>query len=185
MWASRDRNVSNKDRWQFLGSWLVLCMALQACASNPAYDIFDGPKTDETALLLELLKLTTATATTSRKAHRVSKMPAAPFEGSRTHIRIDSAFSNAGSGAYEAQKPTHSELWCGVLMGASDADQVTSVAEWLLSCVWPGENAGDILDAIGDPAKRFASADELRVQFRNLLFPSYSSISSPGQTTQY
>jgi hypothetical protein len=69
-------------------------------------------------------------------------------------------------------------------MGASDVDQVTSVAEWLLSCVWPGENAGKILDTIGDPAKRLAGGDELRVQFRDLLFPSYSFISSPGQTTQ-
>ncbi|KAF1914176.1 hypothetical protein BDU57DRAFT_540155 [Ampelomyces quisqualis] len=179
VWASRDRDVSHKERWQFRGSWLVLWTALQACPSNASYDIFESPKADETALLLELLKLTTAT--TPNIAHRVSKMPAAPFQGSRTHVRYDSAFSNGSSGAYEVPKPTHSELWHGILMGASDASQLISVAEWLLSCVWPGENPHQILDAIGDPSKHFLGNDELRVQLRDLLSPSHSSIASPMQ----
>jgi hypothetical protein len=183
MWASRDRDVSPKGRWQFRGSWLVLWTALQACPSNPSYDIIEGHKADETPLLLELLKLDPTT--TSRTAYRVSKAPATPYEGFRMHVRYDSAFSDGRSGAYKAAKPTHSELWHSILMGASDTSRATSVAERLLECVWPGENSSDILDTIGDPSKQFSGKDELRLQLRSLLFPSYTSISSPQQKPPY
>jgi hypothetical protein len=176
MWASRDHNVSHKDRWQFRGSWLVLWTALQACPSNASYDVFDGPKTDEKVLLLEMLKH--GATTTSSTPLRVSRMPAMPYEGVKPHVRFDSAFGNGTSGAGTTTKPTPAQLWYGILQGAMDASKVTSVAEELLESVWPGEVVAEVLDTIGNPAKHFGADDELRLRLRDLLFPTYNTISS-------
>lgn len=48
--------MSHKDRWQFRGSYLILFDAIQACASNPSFDIFRSQKPDESALLCSLLQ---------------------------------------------------------------------------------------------------------------------------------
>jgi hypothetical protein len=168
VWASRDCDVSHKDRWQFRGSWLVLWMALQTCPSNACYNVFKGPNVDETELLLELDGVKE-----SKASQRVSKMPAAPFEGVRDHVRYDSAISGGAS------RPTLSQLWRGIMEGAIDASRMTLAAEELLSCVWPGENTAEILDIIGDPSKQFRNDDELRDRLRDVLFPSYTMLSSP------
>jgi hypothetical protein len=167
MWASRDCHVSHKDRWQFRGSWLVLYMAVQSCPSNTCYDIFEGPKADESALLHEL-----SVVVDSKASRRVSKMPAVPFEGEADHIRYDSAISNGAS------RPTLLHLWRGIMEGATDASKITVAAEELLSYVCPGENAAEILDMIGDPSKQFRKDDELRVRLRDALFPFYTTLSS-------
>jgi hypothetical protein len=174
LWAVRDRSVSHKERWQFRGSWLVLWNAVQACPSNPCYDICEGPRADETALLLQLLKLGAVKA--SRYALRVSKMPATPYEGSKNRIRYDSVFSTFTSGGYVAPKPSTSQLWHSILEGVTDESRTTSVAEELLMCIWPGKNAAEVVDAIRDPSKTFVEADELRLQLRDLLFPASTAL---------
>lgn len=176
-WASRDRDVCHKNHWLFRGAWLVLWMALQACPSNTSYDIFEDPKADETALLLDLARITAAK--TFSTTHRISKMPAAPFEGSNVHFRYDSVWDSDVSGAFNASKPTYSQLWHSILDGATDVTKTASAAKELLSCVWEGVNVDEILDAIGDPAKQFERDDDLRSEIRDLLIPSYAAFSSP------
>ncbi|KAH7391060.1 hypothetical protein DE146DRAFT_724384 [Phaeosphaeria sp. MPI-PUGE-AT-0046c] len=175
-WASRDRDVSHKYRWQFRGGWLVLWMALQACPSNPSYNILEGAKTDETALLLDLASITDMK--TPSTIPRISTMPAAPFEGNRDHIRFDSVLGGDALGAHDIPEPSYAQLWHSILEGATDATKTASAAKELLSCVWKGENADNILETMGDPAKHFEHDDELRIAIRDLLFPSYTALSS-------
>ncbi|KAH4066875.1 hypothetical protein HBH50_144240 [Parastagonospora nodorum] len=177
LWSLRDHNMSEKERWQFRGSWLVLWNAIQACSSNPGYDIFDGLKKDETALLLQLIELCAAKA--SKNAQRVSRMPATPYMAKRDHVRFDSVFSKAASSGGGAPMPTTSQLWHSILEGATDDTKTDGVAEALLAFIWPEQNPVEILDAIGDPAKVFRGGDELRLRLRDLLFPSYTTISAP------
>lgn len=177
LWSSRDHSMSEKERWQFRGSWLVLWNAVQACPSNPSYDIFDGLKKDETALLLQLIELCAAKA--SKNAQRVSKMPATPYVGKRDHVRFDSVFSNPPPSADAAPASTTSQLWHSILEGVTDDTKTNEVAGALLEFAWPEENAIEILDAIGDPARVFRGDDDLRLRLRDLLFPAYTTISAP------
>ena len=169
--------MSEKERWEFRGSWLVLWNAVQTCPSNPSFDIFDGLKKDETALLLQLIELCAAKA--SKNAQRVSKMPATPYVGKRDHVRFDSIFSKAPSSADAAPMPTTSQLWHSILEGVTDDTKTNGVAGALLGLIWPEENAVEILDAIGNPAKVFRGDDELRLHLRDLLSPAYTTTSAP------
>ncbi|KAH7086504.1 hypothetical protein FB567DRAFT_561185 [Paraphoma chrysanthemicola] len=175
LYASRDRTMSHQDRFRFHGSWLVLWTALQACPSNESFDIF-REKLPESAHISELLRVYDSAPTTPSPHQKVSKMPAAPYEGVTQRLRVDSAVSYVVDAAPGTLKPTTSQLWYGILEGASDASKTALIAEDLLECIWPGENAVDILDAIGHPGKNFGGEDELRSQLRNLLFPGYNDL---------
>jgi hypothetical protein len=129
--------MSHQERFHFRGSWLVLWMALQASPSNDAFNIFRCAKVDDSAGVLELLQKYDCAATTSNMSQLVSKMPAAPNEGTNNHSRIDSAISNVFGAAPGASPPTTSELWYGILEGASDALKTALIAERLLVCLWP------------------------------------------------
>ncbi|KAH7080192.1 hypothetical protein BKA63DRAFT_590613 [Paraphoma chrysanthemicola] len=178
LYASRDRTMSHQDRFRFRGSWLVLWTALQACPSNESFDIF-REMLPESAHISELLRVYDSAPTTSSPHQKVSKMPAAPYEGvNQQHLRVDSAVSNVVDASPSASKPTTSQLWYSILEGASDASKTALIAEGLLKCIWPGENAFDILDAIGHPGKEFGGEDELCIQLRNLLFPGYNDLIS-------
>lgn len=176
-WAARDRDVSHKERWQFRGGWLVLCMALQACPSNPSYDIFEGPEANETSILRDLDSVTAAK--TSPTLHRVSKMPAVPFHGNADHVRYDSVIDAPEE--YDNSNLTQSQLWHVILEGATDLSKTASAAKELVSKVWRASEPDMVLDLIGDPAKSFTSDDKLRTGIRDLLFPSYTALSSPPQ----
>jgi hypothetical protein len=178
MWASRDRNMSQKERWNFRGSWLALYNAVQACPSNPCYDVFESPKVDETALLLELLDLSTSKASSRG---RLSKTPAAPYEGNKNHRRVDSVWSTGSSIELLMPTPTTPQLWHGILEAVTDELRITPIAEELLMLIWPEKNAAEILDDIGDPSKVFRDDDELRLRLRDLLFPSYTTLSASRQ----
>lgn len=58
LYTSRERDLPHTERWTFRGAWLMLHVATQYCASNPAHDNFNpGPShSNETALLLEILR---------------------------------------------------------------------------------------------------------------------------------
>lgn len=179
MWVSRDRDASLQDYWRFRCSWLVLWNAVQACPSNACYDVFEGPKADETALLLDLLDQSAKAA--SSKSHRISSMPAVPYQGDKHHVRIDSVFSSASSAECTMPKPTTSQLWHGILETATDATRITHMAEEPLTSIWPEKNAAEILDNIGNPSKVFCDDNELRHHLRDLLFPSYTTLSAVRQ----
>lgn len=155
----------------------MLWMALQACPSNPSYDIFENPKADETAMLLDLTSITAAKASLTH--NRVSKMPAAPFEGGNNHVRYDSVIG--APGGYNAFNLSLSQLWHIVLQGATDPSKTASAAKELLLSVWPASTADGVLEIIGDPAKPFAWDNKLRSDIQTLLFPSYTTISSTPQ----
>jgi hypothetical protein len=174
MWASRDRDMSPEERWPFRGSWLAVHNAVQACPSNPCYEIFEGPRANETALLLELLELSATKA--SSNSCRLSKMPVAPYEGIKNQLRIDSVWSTTSSAEGTMPKPTTSQLWHGILEAATDATKITPMAEELLMSIWPEKNAVEILENIGNPSKIFREDDELRRRLRDLLFPSYTAL---------
>jgi hypothetical protein len=153
-----------------------LWKALQACPSNDSYDVFNGPKTDEKVLLLEMLEH--GATTTSSTPLRASRMPVMPYAGVRPHVRYDSAFGNGTSGADTATKLTPAQLWHAILQGAMDSSRLTLVAEELLAFIWHEEDVAEVLDTIGNPAKHFGADDELRLRLRNLLFPTYNTMSS-------
>lgn len=58
LYASGERDLPHIERWTFRGAWLMLHMATQCCASNPAHDILNPSSlhSNETALLLEVLR---------------------------------------------------------------------------------------------------------------------------------
>jgi hypothetical protein len=174
--------MSHQERFHFRGSWLVLWMALQACPSNDAFDVFRCAKLNDSARVLELLQKYDSAATTSSMPQKVSKMPAAPYEGTNNHARIDSAISNGFGAAPGASPPTTSELWYDILEGASDASKTALIAERLLVCVWPDKDAFEILHTIGHPGKKFDSEDDLRLRLRDLLFPGYNGLVSLTQS---
>jgi hypothetical protein len=179
MWASRDRNMSQKERWQFRGSWLALYNAVQACPSNPCYDVFEGPKVDETVLLLELLELSAMKV--SIRGCRPRKMPIVPYEGIKNPLRIDSVWSTDSSIECPIPKSSTTQLWHSILEAVTDESRITPVAEELLMRIWPEKNTAEILDDIGDPSKVFREDDELRLRLRDLLFPSYTTLSASRQ----
>jgi hypothetical protein len=157
-------------------------MALQACPSNDAFDVFRCAKLNDSARVLELLQKYDSAATTSSMPQKVSKMLAAPYEGTNNHSRVDSAISNGFGAAPGASPLTTSELWYGILEGASDASKTALIAERLLVCVWPDKDAFEILHTIGHPGKKFDSEDDLRLRLRDLLFPGYNGLVSLTQS---
>lgn len=183
LYAARDRNTAPEDRWRFRGSWLVLWFALQSCASNDSYDIFRDAKPDETAFLISLLEEQHNIEKTPFPPLRVSQLPTEPYTGKTERDRIDSAFSSVSSGQRTVPKPSISQMWHGVLEGATNASKTMAVAESLLSQVWPEKNAVEVIDTIGHPKHLFQEEDELRVRFRDLLFPEYDALVSAQQWT--
>ncbi|KAF2033171.1 hypothetical protein EK21DRAFT_109305 [Setomelanomma holmii] len=181
LYVARDLDVSHQERFRFRGSWLVLWTALQACPSNEAFDIFRFVKLDESARVAALLHRHDSAAQTSSPPYEVSKMPAVPYQGAHDRVRNDSAISNVFVAAPGPSEPTTSQLWYGVLEGASDVSKTALIAQRLLLCVWPDKDAVEILDTIGHPGKKFEQKDELRLRFRNLLFPGYNTLTALPQ----
>jgi hypothetical protein len=152
---------------------------VQACPPNPCYDVFEGPKVDETALLLELLKLSVMKA--PRRGCWLSKMPVAPYEGIKNPLRIDSVWSTDSSIECPMPKPSTTQLWHGILEVVTNESRIVPVAEELLMLIWPEKNTAEILDDIGDPSKVFREDDELRLRLRDLLFPIYTTLFTSRQ----
>jgi hypothetical protein len=181
VYAARNRNLSHENRWIFCGSWLVLWAALQACPLNACYDIFGDPK--ESMTLLDILEHRFATIP-SPPLH-VNKMPAAPYEGGNVRIRNDSAVAADPSDEFAASKPAALELWYGILEAATNVWKVTSMAESLLVYACPEKNAMEVLETMDNPGKQLHNDDELRLRFRDLLFPSYSTLTAPSPSVNY
>ncbi|CAO2657942.1 Nn.00g072020.m01.CDS01 [Neocucurbitaria sp. VM-36] len=185
LYASRDRDMSEEERWKFRGSWLLLHMAIQACPSNDSYNIFreNASALDESKMLLELLHLGTVNASRVPR-DKVSQMPTEPYTKHGTdHARYDSAFSTVSFGTSQPQRttkpsivPSHSQIWHAIFEASTNHSKVTSVAEDILAYVWPEKNAADILDHIGHPGKQFCEDAELRQKFREVLFPGYDML---------
>ncbi|KAK1908037.1 hypothetical protein P3342_013357 [Pyrenophora teres f. teres] len=174
-YAARDRDVSNQARWRFRGSWLILHMAVQACPSNDSYNIFrggEGPP-DESSMLLELLQRSIGPSQSTTA--KVSMVPAGPYtEQNSSHTRYDSMFRAAGT----SSTPSPAQIWLAILQATNDSTKMEGLAEELLGYVYPGQNATDMLDQIGNPNKKFCDDDdaELRAKFRLLLYPEYEAL---------
>jgi hypothetical protein len=173
VYTTRNRNMSDRHRWLFRGSWMILWSALQACPSNACYDILGGPT--ESMTLLDLLEH--KFAPTSSPPLPVSRMPVALYEGGTGRVRIDSAVAADPSHKFAASKLAALDLWYGILEAATDASKVISMAESLLVHACPEMNAVKAIETIGNPSKQFHGDDELRLRFRDLLFPSYNTFS--------
>ncbi|KAF1851576.1 uncharacterized protein K460DRAFT_401590 [Cucurbitaria berberidis CBS 394.84] len=185
LYTSRERDLPDEERWKFRGSCLLLHMAIQACPSNDSYNIFREGKSapDESKMLLELLQLGTAKAC-NIPGNKVSEMPAEPYtKRNSEHARYDSAFSTVSLGSLQppnltkpSKAPPPSQIWHTILQASTGHTKITSVAEDILTYVWPEKNAADILDQIGHPEKQFHEDSELRLQFRRILFPEYDAL---------
>jgi hypothetical protein len=121
-------------------------------------------------------------ATISSQTHQVSKMPDPLYRGSKDHIRIDSVFSADPVDVPARSKPITLQLWYDILEAAIDTSKIAPVAEHLLAYAWPEKSATEVIETIGNPHKQFRDGDELRLRFRDLLFPTYNIITSSLQT---
>lgn len=72
--------------------------------------------------------------------------------------------------------PVH--LWYTILEAATDESKTVSITEGLLGRVWPDKNIVETLDRIGHPGKVFRDDEfaELRLKFREMLFPGYNDL---------
>ena len=189
LFASRKRDLPYKERWLFRGSWLLLNLAIQYCASNPIFEIWkDSPSEEEDAASLEpalrkyaqafncsqLINFedhTISSPTTSRPS-RISQMPAMIHtQRGNVHNRHDSIFSTIS--ARPNSPISQEELWYIVEAGALDRAKTALAAECLLSYVWKEKDASAMLDVMGDPAKQLSEEDEteLRMRLGQALFP--------------
>ncbi|KAG9383011.1 hypothetical protein A1F94_006932 [Pyrenophora tritici-repentis] len=175
-YASRVLKASHEARWSFRGSWLLLYMATQACPSNDSYNIFRGDQgpPDESQMLLDLLQQ--SIEPTQSTTAKVSMMPADPYtEDNNIHTRYDSMFSDAGKSI-----PSPVQIWLTILQAANDSTKIEGLAEELLGYVYPGKNATDILDQIGNPSRKLNDDDDalLRARLQMLLYPGYEALTS-------
>lgn len=182
-YASRDRDMAPELRWKFRGSFLLLYLAIQACSSNDSYDIIrdnKGPINEE-KMLLEVLQQYTSKG--CKPVYKVSKMPTEPYSKRSTdHLRYDSMFSNDFKPIASTGDPCPSppQVWFSILEAANDAMKTFCVAKELLNYVWPGKKAAFVLEQVGNPHMKFSDADaaELRIKFRELLFPEYETLTT-------
>jgi hypothetical protein len=109
LYASRVRDTPLEERWRFRGSWLLLDMATQYCASNPIYDIHrDGqPVPSEAALLLEVLRESTLNTI---QVLLIILCRAQCLEASR--FTYNKAQLGAFNAVHEAQQRAHSLRFC-------------------------------------------------------------------------
>ena len=191
LFASRERDLPCKERWLFRGSWLLLNLAIQYCASNPIFEIWkDSPSEVENAASLEPLPRKYAQASdcsqliyfedhtlsppTASRPSRISQMPAMIHtQRGNVHNRHDSIFSTIS--ARPSSPISQEELWYIVEAGALDRAKTALAAECLLSHVWNEKDALAMLDVMGDPAKQLSEEDEteLRTRLSQALFPGH------------
>jgi hypothetical protein len=90
--------------------------------------------------------------------------------------RIDSVGSDAAS----PTRPPLAQLWLSILDSTNDATNMTTLAQDLLSYIWPKKNSAQVIDSIGNSSKKFDDAEdaELRIALRELLFPAYEALNS-------
>jgi hypothetical protein len=169
LYASRDRDMTHTQRWQFRGAWLVLYMAIQACPSSSSYDVLRDAET--------VGQVPTDTTSTSQVQVSTSQMPAELYsKPSESHKRYDSGVSTSFSGALLKARPTVAQMWHEIREAASDHKMLVRVAEELLGFAWPETSAKEVIEMVGHPGMRFADEDGLRERFRGLLFPEYDAL---------
>jgi hypothetical protein len=134
-------------------------MAIQAHPSHDNYDIFrDGRNGSQEGMsAAELLS-------------EVKTMAAEPY------VTLETDFSCIDS-VVTMTRPPPSQLWHTILNAKNDAEKMTILAQDLLNYVSPEKNPAQVIDNIGNPGKKFDDA-ELRIAFRELLFPEYDALIS-------
>ena len=193
LYASRERDLPHMERWVFRGAWLILHMATQYCASNPAHDVLNSGSScsNVTALLLEVIRRFLSFSTyqlltslgeysTSNlvepSTSRVSQMPTMPFTQSKASRRHDSVYDTISM--KHLRNPTSALLWYTVFLGATDRTKTIQTAEYLLEHVWPENDANAMLEIVGNPAKQLLEDNntELRKRLGSLLCPEYYAL---------
>lgn len=175
-YAPVDRDRLPEERFKYRGGWLLLQRAIQACPSNPSYNIFreEGEMPDDSQLLIEVIKLSVLKHSSLPSATRVSQMPTEPYtKRSSDHMRVDSTTSTISFAPKPVEIPSAGELWHIILEGVVNKTKTIEVGEYLLGHVWPGKDAAGTLHQIGAIGSQMSESedDDLRERLRVLLLP--------------
>jgi hypothetical protein len=76
--------------------------------------------------------------------------------------------------------PPPPQIWLAIFKATNDAAKMTVIAQDLLLWIWPEKKAEDIIEQIGNPARKLFDVDdvELRLKLRELLCPAYDALTT-------